>query len=127
MNKKIRCGRLIVYEDGTFKKLKGGSRVTPWDRKDLTFREIHYRFRKIFELSKMTKISLNNLIFLFSLILLVININHRFTILNIVEFILIDILHLKNILINMDFGVMVHLFTLVHMKVRFFSSIFVII
>jgi hypothetical protein len=67
MNKKIRCGLLIETQGGVPKKIGtedgGGTRFCIWDKKDLMFSEIHRRFRKIFELRKMTKMSLNNLMF----------------------------------------------------------------
>ncbi len=71
MNKKIRCGLLTETEGGSPKEIDtkhgGGTRFCLWDKNDLIFSEVHYRFRRIFEMGKMTKMSLNNLMFDFSL------------------------------------------------------------
>lgn len=71
MNKKIRCGLLIETECGLLEEIDtkhgGGTRSCLWDKKDLMFSKVHYRFRRIFEMGKMTKMSLNNLMFDFSL------------------------------------------------------------
>jgi hypothetical protein len=63
MNKKLRCGRLILTNDGIIKKLDlangGGVRSCDWNRNDTTFNDIHYRLLDVFNLSK---IRLNSLI-----------------------------------------------------------------
>jgi hypothetical protein len=53
----------IKIEDG------GGTRFCIWNKKDLRFNEIHRRFRRIFELRKMTRMSLNDILLHFSLFL----------------------------------------------------------
>jgi len=57
MNRRFRCGRLILTKDGTIKKLEledgGGSRFCDWDPIDIGFDDIHCRLIDIFNLGKM--------------------------------------------------------------------------
>jgi hypothetical protein len=59
MNKRFRCGRLILTKDGTIKKLGleegGGTRWCAWDNNDMDFNNVHYRLRDIFHLRKWKK------------------------------------------------------------------------
>ncbi|CAF4914414.1 unnamed protein product [Rotaria sp. Silwood1] len=54
MNKKFRCGRLMLSENQTLKKLDlengGGSRSCQWNKKDMTFTEVHYILLEVFKL-----------------------------------------------------------------------------
>ena len=56
MNKRFRCGRLILTRDGTIKKLDlragGGTRFCDWHNIDMTFENVHYQLLKIYNLSK---------------------------------------------------------------------------
>ena len=57
MNKRFRCGRLILCKDGVIKKLDledgGGTRSCSWDHKDLDLNDVYNRVLSIFSLSKM--------------------------------------------------------------------------
>jgi hypothetical protein len=66
MNKKFRCGRLILTRNGAIKKVDledgGGSRYCHWDYINMNFHTVHYRLLNIFNLSKIIKINENSLI-----------------------------------------------------------------
>ena len=55
MNKKFRCGRLIITKDGKKKVIKqcdgGGSRFCNWDNLNMDLNEAHHRILKLFGLS----------------------------------------------------------------------------
>ena len=54
MNRRFRCGRLILTKDGTTKKLEleegGGIRYCDWDPIDMNFDGIYHRLLDIFKL-----------------------------------------------------------------------------
>ncbi|CAF4333158.1 unnamed protein product, partial [Rotaria magnacalcarata] len=55
MNRKFRCGRLIRTGDGILKEVElkhgGGSRVCPWNDKDMDFQTAHRIIIQKFELN----------------------------------------------------------------------------
>jgi hypothetical protein len=59
MNKRIRCGLLCQILNGSKPRRitnveGGGVRSIPWDKANLTFAEVHERFRDKFKLGKMS-------------------------------------------------------------------------
>jgi hypothetical protein len=64
MNKRFRCGRLMITKNGKLKKLTllngGGSRYCDWDSDNMTFNDVHYRLLNIFDLRKIIKVNLNS-------------------------------------------------------------------
>jgi hypothetical protein len=61
MNKRFRSGRLMLTRDGIIKKLYleggGGTRVCNRDNNNMTFDDVHYRLRNLFNLSKSLKLN----------------------------------------------------------------------
>jgi len=60
MNKKFRCGRLMLTKDGSIKKIDlqggGGIRSCPWRYSKMTFKDVHNQLLKIYKLGKMIKL-----------------------------------------------------------------------
>lgn len=57
MNKKFRCGRLILTKDGIVKKLDldrgGGTRCCTWDYTSMNFDDVHERLVTLFNIGKI--------------------------------------------------------------------------